>query len=495
MVTGRTALAGLTTVVAIGCATPAVERAPGAEPERTYLGAHDERPHLMPAPSAPPTHCPVEASTAGEAHPPELPLFSRTLVHLREDYPRDIAPRSRQLLVASLSAVGAADSDVVVNQDPDTPPRWVSITAKGERCTLNIERVDAPASLRSSLQDGMRFVGSRLALAGGETDGRLTKLEIAATNGLLAALDPQSRLIDVDTYRDIRAQRPGASAALAPPGLDADQAGPSLEEDSLGQEVAYLRPGRFQRGEGARVEQGATGSHGKTPKGVILDLRNNPGGLLDEAAQVADVFIERGVLGWIVGPHERKALDAHDDGHDFGGAVIVLVNHETAEGAELVASAIKNTGRGVILGEPTAGAGSVRAFFDLLATERPIPARLAPGSPDSDGARNVLDGREPPAPPEPAQADPTGVDQPEEVLGLLLRTGYLRTANDDSIEGAGVRPDIQPRWTAGPGPASNEDCLLELAQALISQAPDARRSTLLSTAKDLASKPVCGRTR
>lgn len=477
MVTGRTALAGCATVVAIGCAGPAAERPPSAEPERTYVGQHDDRPlpSVAQAKAAPAANCPVASGNAGGSELALLSLFSTTLSQVRDYYPRDITPRSRELLLASLWAVEATDRDVLVERDLDAPPRWVSVTVKGERCTLNIERVDAPATLLSSLQDGMRFIGSRLALPTSETDARFTKIELAATNGMLAALDRQSRLVDADTYRDIRAQPPGASAAtdVAPARQAAEPIGLTMAALSTRYEVAYLRPDGFRRGSAAQVEQGTLGSGGTAPKGVVLDLRNNPGGLLDEATRVADVFIERGVLGWIVDRDHRKALEAHDSGHDFEGSVVVLVNHQTSAAAELVASAIKSQGRGVIFGEETAGAGSIRDFFDLPVTSQDAP----------------------PAPAPPGDAAPPEAAQPQEVLGLLLRTGYLWTANDAPIEGAGVRPDLQQPSPSGATSAANDDCLLQLAQAVISQAPDARRSTLLSTATALANKQVCAHAR
>ena len=481
---------GWATLFTFGCAAPGAERAPDREPERTLLGQRDERPRptLTSVRSAPPTSCAVGSSPVTGAQLAELSLFSRTLFYLRETYPRDITPYSRQLLLAALSAIPAADQDVAVERDPDALPRWINVTVAGERCALNIERVDAPWNLRSSLQTAMRFIGSRLALPAGETEARFTRIELAATNGMLAALDRASMLTDAPSYERDRGKPAGliASALVSPQGQAAARPqfqGPYLED------AAYLPVGGFARGAAAEVEQGAAGSGERPPKGVILDLRNDKGGLVDEAAKVAGVFIQRGVLGWIVGRHERTALEAHDSGHDFTGTVVVLVNHETASAAELVASAIQSLGRGLIIGEVTAGAGSVRTFFALPRKWRPAGASSPPAPPDRDVVQNILDGVEPPPPQE--QAEPFD-GQPDEMFELLLRTGYLRTANDREIEGAGVLPDIQIPRPVGPTSAAGDACLIHLAQALISQAPDARRSTLLPIAKTLADRWDCG---
>ena len=466
MVMGRTALVGLAMVFTAGCAASTAERPPSAEPERTYVGQHDEHPvpTMAPIKVAPVTSCAVASGNAAGDELAKLSLFSRALSQVREHYLRDITPRSRELLLAALWAVEATDRDVLMERDLDAPPRWVSVRVKGERCMLNIEHVDAPATLLSSLQQAMRFIGSRVAPPAGEIGARFAKIEAAATNAMLGALDRESRLVEADASGDLRAQPPGAAAAVAvaPAKPGAQPPGFTRASLSVGGEVAYVRPDGFPRGAAAQVEQQTTGASGQPAKGVVLDLRNNPGGLLAEATMVADVFIQRGVLGWVIGKDQRKALEARDSGHDFDGDVIVLVNRDTSAAAELVASAIRGLGRGIVLGEPTAGAGPVREFFDLSADEATTPAPV-------DGAAAAAEGP-----------------------GLLLRTGSLWTGNDTPLEGAGGRPDLTLTWPAGRSSPAKEDCLLQLAQAAISQAPDARRSTLLATAKALAGKQVCG---
>ena len=467
---GRILPAGLVTMLAVGCAAPTAERSLNAEPERTFVGQHDERPTpiLAPANSAPPTSCPVKLGNGDGADLAELLVFSRTLFYVLHYYPVDVTFRSRELLTAALLAVGAADHDVVVERDPETPPRWMIVTVDRARCTLNIERVNAPWSLLASMEEGMRFIGSRLVLPAEGTGRRFTRIEVAATNGMLSTLDPHSLLMDADAYREVGERLRGPEAAAAPPsGGEAAQAPETAATPASGDGVAYFPLRRFQRGAGAAAEAVTNGPDGKAPKGIILDLRDNPGGLVDEVARVGDAFIRAGVLGWLVSKQERTGLEAHQDDRDFDGALVVLVNHQTAEGAELVASAIKSLGRGVVLGEPTAGAGSVRAFFDVPNSWRRAPQP----APRPDGY-------------------PT-VEQPKEILGLLLRTGYLRTTQDEEIEGVGVRPDIQPLWPVGPPASPGADCLLQFARAVITQAPDTRRSTLLSTAKGLASMQTC----
>jgi carboxyl-terminal processing protease len=163
---------------------------------------------------------------------------------------------------------------------------------------------------------------------------------------------------------------------------------------------------------------------------------------------------------------------------------VVLVNHRTASASELVAAAIKNLGRGVVVGEPTAGAASIRTVFDIPKG----PLRLPPSrhaASDRDIIQDVIDGKA------PAQSPPPPV-QPErdrELLGLVLATGRLLASGGAEIEGVGVVADVQPTCPAGERIRPDEDCLLLLAQDVIARAKDPQRSTLLSTAKEIASAP------
>jgi carboxyl-terminal processing protease len=102
-------------------------------------------------------------------------------------------------------------------------------------------------------------------------------------------------------------------------------------------------------------------------KGLILDLRQNPGGLLNEGVGVADKFLHKGQL--IVSHHgrsspERRYTATHGNGgHDY--PLVVLVNRGTASAAEIVAGAIQDHDRGLIMGETTFGKGLVQTVYPL----------------------------------------------------------------------------------------------------------------------------------
>ncbi|MGI9101915.1 MAG: S41 family peptidase [Terriglobales bacterium] len=102
-------------------------------------------------------------------------------------------------------------------------------------------------------------------------------------------------------------------------------------------------------------------------KGLILDLRQNPGGLLSEGVQVADKFLSKGAV--IVSHHGRSSPEkVYRASHGNGGrnyALVVLVNKGTASAAEIVAGAIQDHDRGLVVGENTFGKGLVQTVYPL----------------------------------------------------------------------------------------------------------------------------------
>ena len=102
-------------------------------------------------------------------------------------------------------------------------------------------------------------------------------------------------------------------------------------------------------------------------KGIIMDLRGNPGGLYEQAQKVADAFIESGTLVSMVGVGgaQRKDETATKSDHEPKVPVAVLVNQNSASASEIVAGALKNLDRGVVIGEGTFGKGSVQVLFDI----------------------------------------------------------------------------------------------------------------------------------
>ncbi len=102
-------------------------------------------------------------------------------------------------------------------------------------------------------------------------------------------------------------------------------------------------------------------------RGLILDLRNNPGGLLDQAVKVADIFLDKGVIVSTRGrqKEEQMVFEAHQDGGQNDFPMVVVVNGGSASGSEIVAGALQDHKRAIILGATTFGKGSVQTILPL----------------------------------------------------------------------------------------------------------------------------------
>jgi carboxyl-terminal processing protease len=143
----------------------------------------------------------------------------------------------------------------------------------------------------------------------------------------------------------------------------------SVAEKLLTDDVAYIRVKQFQNGTHDELVEAVAKlkqqSHDHL-EGTILDLRNNPGGLVDEASAVADEFLSSGVI--YTTRHREEVVDevrANRGGVLRRGPLVVLVNEYSASAAELVAGALQDSGRGVVVGARTFGKGSVQTLLDL----------------------------------------------------------------------------------------------------------------------------------
>ncbi len=136
-------------------------------------------------------------------------------------------------------------------------------------------------------------------------------------------------------------------------------------EDGFG----YIRITQFQERTADDLEKALNelGSRSGKLKGLILDLRNNPGGLLQQAIEVSDKFIDSGVIVSTRGrvPGQTMVYEATKKGTHPYYPMIVLVNDGSASASEIVAGALQDHKRAVILGTPTFGKGSVQTIIPL----------------------------------------------------------------------------------------------------------------------------------
>jgi carboxyl-terminal processing protease len=142
----------------------------------------------------------------------------------------------------------------------------------------------------------------------------------------------------------------------------------SVKSEPLETGYGYVRLTSFNESAAEDVKKAinALQKKGKL-KGLVFDLRNNPGGLLDQAVDVSSLFIDNGVVVSTIGRnHDQKEVKYARKGDAFKDfPVAILVNSSTASAAEIVSGALQDHHRAIIMGQPTFGKGSVQTVIEL----------------------------------------------------------------------------------------------------------------------------------
>lgn len=142
----------------------------------------------------------------------------------------------------------------------------------------------------------------------------------------------------------------------------------SAKSQELEDGYLYLRLTRFNENTTREMHKAISEYKKKhSLKGIILDLRNNPGGLLTQAVSVADTFIDNGLIVYIEGRDKasRKNFEAGGQSTDVNVPMVTLINAGSASASEIVAGALKDHDRSLLLGERTFGKGSVQTIIPM----------------------------------------------------------------------------------------------------------------------------------
>lgn len=142
----------------------------------------------------------------------------------------------------------------------------------------------------------------------------------------------------------------------------------SVRSELLPGNYAYVRLNHFQEKSGKEVKEAINKMEKKDKiAGLVLDLRNNPGGLLDEAVEVANLFIDSGVIVSTIGRNkdEKEVKSAKSGIARLDFPMVALVNGNSASAAEIVAGALKDHKRALLVGTRTFGKGSVQTVIPL----------------------------------------------------------------------------------------------------------------------------------
>ncbi len=145
----------------------------------------------------------------------------------------------------------------------------------------------------------------------------------------------------------------------------------SVKSRYLGDGFGYIRLTQFMEKTTEDLKKALDEFYGEYKhrklKGLILDLRNNPGGLLDQAVKVADLFLDDGIIVYTDGrvKNQKQKYYATKDTTEPEYPVVVLINGGSASASEIVAAALKDYGRALILGTKSFGKGSVQTITPL----------------------------------------------------------------------------------------------------------------------------------
>ena len=139
----------------------------------------------------------------------------------------------------------------------------------------------------------------------------------------------------------------------------------SVYAKKIGDDILYLHITSFDQKVSKDAKEAIKKDSNRT--GIILDLRNNPGGLLDQAVGLTDIFVDKGVIVSQKGRDKNENIEfkAHAKDTDTKTPVVVLVNGGSASASEIVSGALQDNRRAIIVGEKTFGKGSVQVVMPV----------------------------------------------------------------------------------------------------------------------------------
>ena len=292
----------------------------------------------------------------------QLDLFSNAFERVRANYVRP---------VKDSELIDAAIQGMVSNLDPHSSYMDakmygdMQITTKGQFGGIGIEvtqedglikvisPIDGTPASRAGIKTGDRIAGiDGTSIAGLQLNEAIDKMRGAAGSKITLTIlrEGEKKPFDVTLVRAI---------------VSVDSASHRREGD-----VGYIRLPGFneQTADGLeRAIRDLKKQIGPGIKGYVLDLRNNPGGLLDQAIQVSDDFLGSGEIVSTRGRHAEDTLryDAKPGDITDGKPIVVLINGGTASASEIVSGALQDHKRGTVIGLTSFGKGSVQTIIPL----------------------------------------------------------------------------------------------------------------------------------
>ena len=302
--------------------------------------------------------------TAAAAGYGKLDVFARVLAFVENNYVDDVD--GDQLIYGAIKGMLSSLDPHTIFLPPDEYKAMRADTsgefgglgveiAAGEDSLVVVAPIDDTPAARAGIQAGDKI----LAIDGETTRGMSVPVAVRRMRG------------ELGTKVTLLLMREGFEAPLQLALLRDRVRVQSVEWRLYPEGRGYVRIKSFQErtdehlGKALASLKEANG--GKELQGLVIDLRNNPGGLLDQAVRVADRFLGEGLIVSTQGRggKELEASRAHLAGTEPAYPLVLLVNGGSASASEIVAGALQDHGRAVLLGTKTFGKGSVQTVIDL----------------------------------------------------------------------------------------------------------------------------------
>lgn len=306
---------------------------------------------------------PVSAKDDDDIHQ-QIELFSDVLSIVQRDYVETVS--NQKLIEGAVKGMlttldphsGYLSREFYSELQVETSGRFgglgIEITVKDNMIVVVSPIEDSPAE-KAGIQAGDAIV---------KIDGQFTK-DLSLVEAVKKMRGPRGSEIKLSVYRkgvtdliDVKLERDEIKVK-------------SVRSRYLGDGYGYVRLSQFQEESSSDLIKHLEKLKSKAPNsdlsGLVLDLRNNPGGLLPQAVKIGDLFLNEGIIVYTDGrvDEQRKKYFAHRPGTEPNYPMIVLVNGGSASASEIVAGALKDHGRALILGTKTFGKGSVQTIMPL----------------------------------------------------------------------------------------------------------------------------------
>jgi carboxyl-terminal processing protease len=294
----------------------------------------------------------------------QLNLFGDVFERVRADYVEK--PDDKQLVESAINGMLSGLDPHSSYMDPKSF-RDMQVQTRGEFGGLGIE---------VTMEDGLVKVVAPIddtpaAKAGVMANDVITKLDDEAVQGLTLNQAVDKMRGPVNSKIKLTIVRKGADKPIELTIVRDIIRVKSVRSHAEGDDVGYIRITQFNEQTTDGLKQAINDLNGQLGadkiKGYIVDLRNNPGGLLDQAISVSDTFLDKGEIVSTRGrnPEETQRFNARPGDMTHGKPVIVLINGGSASASEIVAGALQDHKRATLIGTRSFGKGSVQTIIPL----------------------------------------------------------------------------------------------------------------------------------